>query len=189
MAAGSARPLEGHPLQTSVGDLPTTQTHGEPLRQTLGVWTRIAVLSFGSPALQLAAMYRILVEERRWISQRRFLNALNYCLALPGPEAQLMAAYVGWTTHGTLRGIVAGTLVVLPGMICMMAMSYAYIAGGDSAIADALFFGLKPAVLVIILEAFIRIARRVLQTRLMVTIATLSKSVNIWKRWTTPMGV
>src|SRR5437762_4529486 len=116
-------------------------------------------------------MYRILVEERRWISHDRFLNALNYSMTLPGPEAQLLATYVGWVMHGTLGGVLAGGLVILPGMICMMAMSYAYVAGGDSAIGEALFFGLKPAVLVIILEAFIRIANRVLQTRLMVTIA------------------
>jgi len=144
------------------------------LRQALGVWPRIALLSFGSPAVQLAAMYRILVEEKRWISRDRFLNALNYCLALPGPDAQLLAAYVGWIMHGTLGGMLAGGLVILPPMICMMALSYGYVSGGDSTIAEVLLYGLKPAILVIVLEATIRVGRQVLRTRLMVALAALA---------------
>lgn len=144
------------------------------MRQALGVWPRIALLSFGSPAVQLAAMYRILVEEKRWISRDRFLNALNYCLALPGPDAQLLAAYVGWIMHGTLGGMLAGGLVILPPMICMMALSYGYVSGGDSTIGEVLLYGLKPAILVIVLEATIRVGRQVLRTRLMVALAALA---------------
>jgi chromate transporter len=144
------------------------------LRQALSVWPRIALLSFGSPAVQLAAMYRILVEERRWICRDRFLNALNFCLALPGPDAQLLAAYVGWIMHGTLGGMLAGGLVILPPMICMMALSYGYVTGGDSTIGEVLLYGLKPAILVIVLEATIRVGRQVLRTRLMVALAGLA---------------
>ncbi len=144
------------------------------MRQALNVWPRIALLSFGSPAVQLAAMYRILVEEKRWISRDRFLNALNYCLALPGPDAQLLAAYVGWIMHGTLGGMLAGGLVILPPMICMMALSYGYVSGGDSTIGEVLLYGLKPAILVIVLEATIRVGRQVLRTRLMVALAALA---------------
>ena len=144
------------------------------MRQALSVWPRIALLSFGSPAVQLAAMYRILVEERRWISRDRFLNALNFCLALPGPDAQLLAAYVGWIMHGTLGGMLAGGLVILPPMICMMALSYGYVTGGDSTIGEVLLYGLKPAILVIVLEATIRVGRQVLRTRLMVALAGLA---------------
>ena len=119
-------------------------------------------------------MYRILVEERRWISRDRFLNALNYCLALPGPDAQLLAAYVGWIMHGTLGGMLAGGLVILPPMICMMALSYGYVSGGDSTIGQVLLYGLKPAILVIVIEATIRVGRQVLRTRLMVVLAALA---------------
>jgi chromate transporter len=144
------------------------------LRQALSVWPRIAMLSFGSPAVQLAAMCRILVEEKRWISRDRFLNALNYCLALPGPDAQLLAAYVGWIMHGTLGGMLAGGLTILPGMLCMMALCYGYVTGGDSTIGEVFSYGLKPAILVIVLEATIRVGRQVLRTRLMVALASLA---------------
>ncbi len=124
--------------------------------------------------MQLAAMYRILVEEKRWISRNRFLNALNYCLALPGPEGQLLAAYVGWIKHGVLGGMLAGGLVLVPGMICMMALSYGYVTGGDSTIGEVLLYGLKPAILVIVIEATIRVARQVLRTQLMIALAALA---------------
>ena len=144
------------------------------LRHTLGVWSRLALLSFGSPAVQLVAMHRILVEEKRWISEARFLNALNYSIALPGPETQLLATYVGWLMHRVLGGIVAGGLFILPGMICMMAVSYGYAAGANSELGEALLFGVKPAVLVIVLQSLLRIARRFLRTRLMTVLAALA---------------
>src|ERR1700745_1310639 len=169
-----ASDCEGHSLQTAAENVVVSRADGATLRQALSVWPRIALLSFGSPAVQLAAMYRILVEEKRWISRDRFLNALNYCLALPGPDAQLLAAYVGWIMHGTLGGMLAGGLVILPPMICMMALSYGYVSGGDSTIGEVLLYGLKPAILVIVLEATIRVGRQVLRTRLMVALAALA---------------
>jgi chromate transporter len=169
-----ASDCEGHSLQTAAENVVVSRADGATLRQALNVWPRIALLSFGSPAVQLAAMYRILVEEKRWISRDRFLNALNYCLALPGPDAQLLAAYVGWIMHGTLGGMLAGGLVILPPMICMMALSYGYVSGGDSTIGEVLLYGLKPAILVIVLEATIRVGRQVLRTRLMVALAALA---------------
>jgi len=165
---------ERHSLQTTVENVSSTTADGVSLQEALGVWPRIAMLSFGSPAVQLAAMYRILVEEKRWMSRDKFLNALNYCLALPGPEAQLLAAYVGWMMHGMLGAVLAGGLVILPGMICMMALSYGYVTGGDSTIGEVLLYGLKPAILVIVLDATIRVGRQVLRTRLMFVLAGLS---------------
>src|SRR5262245_948337 len=165
--------MEPH-LQTGVEDTSTSRSDAATWRQSLGVWSRIAVLSFGSPAVQLAAMYRILVEEKRWITRDRFLNALNYCLALPGPDAQLLATYVAWMMHGVLGGLIAGGLVVLPGMVCMMSLSYGYVTGGDSTIGEVLLYGLKPAILVIVLEATIRVGRQVLRTRLMLALAGLA---------------
>src|SRR5207237_5196696 len=134
----------------------------------------LAVICFGSAAVQLAAMHRILVDGKRWISERRFLNALNYCIALPGPETQLLATYIAWLMRRTTGAVTAGALFILPGMICMMAMSYGYVAGSDSDVAEAIFFGLKPAVLVIMIESLIRIGRRFLRTRLVPLLAGLA---------------
>jgi chromate transporter len=142
-----------------------------PLREWLSVWPLLALISFGSNAVQLAAMHRVLVEGKRWISERRFLNALNYCFALPGPEAQLLATYIGWLMHRTIGGVTAGVLFVLPGTICMMAMSYGYVAGGKSDLAEAVFFGLKPAVLVIVVQSLVRVGTRFLRSRLMLVLA------------------
>jgi len=102
--------------------------HGVSLREAFRVWLRVAVLSFGGPAGQIAVMHRILVEEKRWISESRFLHALNYCMLLPGPEAQQLATYVGWLMHRTLGGIMAGGLFVVPDIISIMALSYIYAA-------------------------------------------------------------
>src|SRR5512146_2896635 len=121
------------------------------LGEAVGVWARIAALSFGGPAGQIAVMHRILVEEKRWISESRFLHALNYCMLLPGPEAQQLATYVGWLMHRTLGGIIAGGLFVVPGIIAIMALSYVYAAYGNVPAVVALFFGLKAAVLAIAL--------------------------------------
>src|SRR5262245_41154677 len=167
-------PQEGHSLQTAVEQVSGTTADRVGLHQALSVWPRIAMLSFGSPAVQLAAMYRILVEEKRWLSRDRFLNALNYGLALPGPEAQLLAAYVGWMMHGMLGALLAGGLVILPGMICMTALSYGYVTGGDTTVGEVLLYGLKPAILVIVLGATIRVGREVLRTRLMLVLAGLA---------------
>jgi chromate transporter len=145
--------------------------HGIPFREAVGVWAKIAALSFGGPAGQIAVMHRILVEEKRWIGERRFLHALNYCMLLPGPEAQQLTVYIGWLLHRTLGGLVAGTLFVLPGLVAIMALSWLYAGLGDVPVVEALFFGLKAAVLAIVLEAVVRIGRRALKSDVMVAIA------------------
>ncbi|MCC6778214.1 MAG: chromate efflux transporter [Hyphomicrobiales bacterium] len=141
------------------------------LGEAFRVWLRVALLSFGGPAGQIAVMHRILVEEKRWVSESRFLHALNYCMLLPGPEAQQLATYIGWLMHRTLGGIVAGVLFVIPGIIAIMVMSWIYAAWGSVPLIVALFFGLKAAVLAIVLEAVLRIGKRALQNKVMVTIA------------------
>src|SRR5438067_4420217 len=151
-----------------------TPPHGVPLRDAFRVWLRVAMLSFGGPAGQIAVMHRILVDEQRWISESRFLHALNYCMLLPGPEAQQLATYVGWLMHRTLGGIIAGGLFIIPGIVAIMALSYVYAAFGNVPVVTALFFGLKAAVLAIVLEAVLRIGRRALKNRLMVALAALA---------------
>jgi len=140
----------------------------------LGVWTAIGLNSFGGPAGQIAVMHRVLVEERRWISERRFLHALNYCMLLPGPEAQQLAIYVGWLLHGWRGGMVAGVLFVLPGALAMGTLAALYAAFGRLAPVAAVFFGLKAAVLAVVLEAVVRIGRRVLHNGTMVVVAALA---------------
>jgi chromate transporter len=139
--------------------------------EAVRVWARVAALSFGGPAGQIAVMHRILVEEKRWIGEARFLHALNYCMLLPGPEAQQLAVYIGWLLHRTKGGLVAGTLFVLPGLVAIMALSWVYALLGQVGLVQALFFGLKAAVLAIVLEAVVRIGKRALKNRVMVAIA------------------
>src|SRR5262245_57175740 len=180
-AAGRARARFSCPgdglRRRQVSELSTTEKiqpsadHGVPFAEALRVWTRVAMLSFGGPAGQIAVMHRIVVEEQRWISEQRFLHALNYCMLLPGPEAQQLATYIGWLMHRTLGGIVAGTLFVLPGAVAIMALSYVYAAWGNVPVMVALFFGLKAAVLAIVLEAVVRIGKRALKNRVMIAIA------------------
>ncbi|VXC35664.1 chromate efflux transporter [Sphingomonas sp. 8AM] len=134
------------------------------LRQAFWVWLRIALLSFGGPAGQIAVMHRILVDEKRWIGEQRFLHALNYCMLLPGPEAQQLATYIGWLMHRTKGGIVAGVLFVIPGAVAIMALSWLYVLYGRVGIVSALFFGLKCAVLAVVLQAVMRIGGRALKT-------------------------
>jgi chromate transporter len=135
------------------------------------VWLKVAALSFGGPAGQIAVMHRILVEEKRWISESRFLHALNYCMLLPGPEAQQLATYIGWLMHRTAGGIMAGGLFILPGIVSIMALSYVYAAYGQVGAVAALFFGLKAAVLAIVIEALVRIGKRALKTNAMFVLA------------------
>src|SRR5881396_3137412 len=146
-------------------------SHGVSLGEAFRVWMRIALLSFGGPAGQIAVMHRILVEEKRWISEARFLHALNYCMLLPGPEAQQLATYIGWLMHRTLGGIMAGGLFIVPGIIAIMALSYIYAAYGNVPFVVALFFGLKAAVLAIVLEAVFRIGKRSLKNNAMILLA------------------
>jgi len=143
-------------------------TSARPQPVTLGqafwVWLRIAMLSFGGPAGQIAVMHRILVDEKRWIGEQRFLHALNYCMLLPGPEAQQLATYIGWLMHRTKGGIVAGVLFVIPGAVAIMALSWVYVLYGQVGVVSALFFGLKCAVLAVVLQAVVRIGGRALKS-------------------------
>src|SRR5438876_11553319 len=152
-------------------NIKSVPAHGVSFNEALRVWTRVALLSFGGPAAQIAVMHRILVDEKRWISESRFLYALNYCMLLPGPEAKQLAIYIGWLMHRTLGGIVAGSLFVVPGVISIMALSYVYAAYGNVPLVVALFFGLKAAVLAIVLEAVFRIGKRALKNNAMRAVA------------------
>jgi chromate transporter len=134
-----------------------------PLGEAFRVWLRVAALSFGGPAGQIAVMHRILVEEKRWVSDARFLHALNYCMLLPGPEALQLAAYIGWLMNGALGGVMAGGLFILPGVASIMALSWIYALYGHVGLVAGLFFGLKAAVLAIVVEALIRVGRRALR--------------------------
>jgi chromate transporter len=154
-----------------VGQARSEFQHGVSLREAFQTWLRVAALSFGGPAGQIAVMHRILVEEKRWVSERRFLHALNYCMLLPGPEAQQLATYIGWLMHRTLGGIIAGGLFIIPGIIAIMALSYVYAAWGNVPVVVALFFGLKAAVLAIVLEAVFRIGKRALKNQVMIALA------------------
>lgn len=148
--------------------------HGVSFHEAFWVWLRVAMLSFGGPAGQIAVMHRTLVEEKKWIGESRFLHALNYCMLLPGPEAQQLATYIGWLMHRTSGGLVAGTLFILPGVICIMGLSYVYAGWGNVPVVTALFFGLKAAVLAIVLEAVFRIGKRALKNRVMIGLAVLA---------------
>jgi chromate transporter len=135
------------------------------------VWLKVGLLSFGGPAGQIALMHRIVVDEKRWLGEARFLHALNYCMLLPGPEAQQLAIYVGWLLHRTWGGIVAGVLFVLPGAMVMMALSLLYAGYREVPAIEALFYGIKAAVLAVVIEAVLRIGRRALKTRFAVMLA------------------
>jgi chromate transporter len=148
--------------------------HGISFGEAFRVWLRVALLSFGGPAGQIAVMHRILVEEKNWISESRFLHALNYCMLLPGPEAQQLATYIGWLLHRTAGGIMAGGLFILPGVIAIMGLSYIYAAYGQVGFVEALFFGLKAAVLAIVIQAVVRVGKRALRNRIMIALAAIA---------------
>jgi len=141
------------------------------LAEATKIWARIGLLSFGGPAGQIAMMHRILVEEQKWLGEQRFLHALNYCMLLPGPEAQQLAVYIGWLMHRTAGGIIAGVLFVIPGIVAIMALSWIYAIWGNVGLVEGLFFGLKAAVLAIVIQAVIRIGSRALKNGAMLAIA------------------
>ncbi|HEX2529077.1 MAG TPA: chromate efflux transporter [Geminicoccus sp.] len=143
-------------------------------REAVWIWAKIGLLGFGGPAGQIALMHRILVDEKKWLGEAQFINALNYCMLLPGPEAQQLAVYVGWLLHGTRGGIVAGTLFVLPGLLVILALSTAYALFQATSWLAGLFFGLKAAILAVVLEALLRVAKRALKGPGMVALAVLS---------------
>jgi chromate transporter len=161
-------------------DIPTSTNAHLPLEPVptlsgaLPAWGRIAALSFGGPAGQIAVMHRILVDEKRWIDDARFMHALSFCMVLPGPEAMQLATYCGWMMHGVRGGLMAGTLFVLPGVLAIMALSILYVTLGDASWMAGLFFGLKAAVLAIVIGALIRIGGKALQTNAAKVIAVLA---------------
>ena len=142
--------------------------------QAFAFWLKLGFISFGGPAGQIAIMHQELVERRRWISEKRFLHALNYCMLLPGPEAQQLATYIGWLLHRTRGGIVAGGLFVLPSLFILITLSWIYLAFGDMPLVAGLFYGIKPAVTAIVVQATQRIGARALKNRLMWAIAAAS---------------
>jgi len=152
------------------------------LPEATRVWAKIGLLSFGGPAGQIALMHRILVEEKRWISETRFLHALNFCMLLPGPEAQQLATYVGWLLHRIRGGLIAGTLFILPGFVVILALSFLYVTAGDVPLVQGLFVGLKAAVVVIVLQAVSRIGRRSLRSAAAVALAIVAfLAMFVWR--------
>jgi chromate transporter len=142
-----------------------------PLPEATKAWFKISLQTFGGPAGQIAVMQRNLVDEHRWIGERRFLHALSYCMLLPGPEAQQLAIYVGWLLNGTAGGLIAGVLFVLPGLVALLALSAIYVGFGATGLVAALFAGLAPAVLAIVTQAVIKVAKRALHHRALVLLA------------------
>ena len=137
-----------------------SQAPAVPFNAALRFWLQLGFVSFGGPAGQIAIMHRELVEKRRWISEKRFLHALNFCMVLPGPEAQQLATYLGWLMHKTRGGVVAGALFVLPSLVLLIALSWIYMAFGQLPLVAGIFYGVKPAVAAIVLHALHRIARK-----------------------------
>src|ERR1700732_693916 len=154
---------------------PATGTTNSPptvsLREAFWTWCRVAALSFGGPAGQIAVMHRIIVDEKKWVGESRFLHALSYCMLLPGPEAHQLAIYIGWLMHRWPGAIVAGGLFVVPGIVSIIALGYLYAAFGSGPAVAAFFFGLKAAVLAIVLQAVHRVGSRALKSRAMLVLA------------------
>lgn len=135
-----------------------------PFAEAVRTWLRIGCLSFGGPAGQISLMHRVLIDEKKWIDEPRFLHALNYCMLLPGPEAQQLAIYVGWLLHGAKGAVTAGVLFVLPGALVMLVLSALYAGYADLALVEGLFYGVKAAVIAVVIEALLRISKRALKT-------------------------
>ena len=145
-----------------------------PLSEALKFWAKLGFISFGGPAGQIAVLHQELVEKRRWISERRFLHALNYCMLLPGPEAQQLVTYIGWLMHRTWGGVIAGVLFVLPSLFILIGLSWVYLTFGQVPWIAAIFFGIKPAVTAIVLHAAVRIGKRTIHNPILQAIALIS---------------
>ncbi len=141
------------------------------LEEATATWARVGVLSFGGPAGQIAVMHRILVDEKRWVDEDRFLHALKFCTLLPGPEAQQLATYLGWCLHGTLGGLIAGSLFIIPGVVILLGLSLAYVYAADIGAIGTVFAAIRPAVLIIVVDALLRIGRRSLPDRRLILLA------------------
>lgn len=150
------------------------EAHGVSFKAALKVWAYIGLNSFGGPAGQIAVMHREIVDRHRWVSDRRFLHALNYCMVLPGPEAQQLATYLGWLMHGVWGGVAAGSLFIVPGFIAMLALSMVYAVWGSVALVAGLLAGLQAAVVVLVVQAFIRISKRTLKSTFLKVVAACS---------------
>lgn len=166
-------PLHGSRSHVSL-DTELSYTPHPTFMQALRFWLKLGFISFGGPTGQIAIMQQEVVERKRWVSTDRFLNALNYCMLLPGPEAQQLAVYIGWLLHRTAGGIVAGSLFVIPSMFVLFGLSYIYAAYGNISWIASVFSGLKPAVIAVVAAAVIRISKKALRNSTMVTIAALS---------------
>lgn len=149
-------------------------SNGPTFAEALRFWLKLGFISFGGPTGQIAIMHAELVEKKRWISESRFLHALNYCMLLPGPEAQQLATYVGWLLHGTWGGIVAGAFFVIPSIFILLTLSWVYAAHGNVPWIAAIFFGLKPAVMAIVAHAVMRIGKKALKNEVMYALAALA---------------
>jgi chromate transporter len=172
--APATAPTEPSTPATGMAPVQPQQQAVVPFRTAVRTWFGISLQTFGGPAGQIAVMQRALVDEKRWIGQRRFLHALNYCTLLPGPEAQQLATYIGWLMHGTAGGLVAGGLFVLPGVVALLALSAIYIGFGTTTAVTAVFAGLAAAVLAIVVQAVIRVAKKALDSRALVVLAVAS---------------
>ncbi|MEO5373203.1 MAG: chromate efflux transporter [Alphaproteobacteria bacterium] len=159
---------------STAGETVAERAHSVSFAEAFWLWLKIGLLSFGGPAGQIAMMHRILVDEKRWISESRFLHALNYCMLLPGPEAQQLATYMGWLLHRTAGGIVAGTLFVLPGFFVIVGLSILYAVFQEVTLVQAMFFGIKAAVLAVVVEAVMRLGKRALKNTVMRALAGLA---------------
>src|SRR5437870_2504727 len=142
--------------------------------EALAFWLKLGFISFGGPAGQIAIMHRVVVDEKKWVEEPRFLHALNFCMLLPGPEAQKLATYIGWLLHGVRGALVSGILFVLPGAFVMLGLSLLYALGRGVAVIDGALFGIKAAVLVIVVEALFRIGKRALKTGLLISLSGLA---------------
>ncbi|MEQ1666218.1 MAG: chromate transporter, partial [Bdellovibrionales bacterium] len=140
-------------------------------KEAFQFWLKLGFISFGGPAGQISIMHEFLVEKKKWISEKKFMNALNYCMLLPGPEAQQLATYMGWLLHGNRGGIIAGMLFILPSMFILLGLSYVYSIYGSIPWVNAIFVGLKPAVVAIVILALIKIGKKSLSTSLHYMIA------------------
>ena len=159
----------------AVVERPATRAPGPAsLRDAFSVWGQISIAGIGGAALQLATMHRLLVQGKRWISEDRFFHALSYCIAMPGPETQQLSIYIGWLTNRTLGGVIAGGLFVLPGVVCMMALTFGYVTGGDSPFGHAISLGIRPAILAVMAEGILRFGRHVLHSPSMAVLAVAS---------------
>src|SRR5437764_6440270 len=169
--SGTTGPQRQREMTVQTETAPNHTAAAPTFGEAFWLWLKIGCINFGGPAGQIAMMHRMLVDEKKWIDEPRFLHALNFCMLLPGPEAQKLATYIGWALHGVRGGLVAGILFVLPGALFMLGLSLAYALGRGVSWIDGALFGIKAAVLVIVVEALLRIGRRALKTPLLYGLA------------------